>query len=34
VPVFEKRSARQLKPIRIVMIKFSTKSIIKWSSRS
>jgi hypothetical protein len=29
VPVFEKRSARQLKPIRIVMIKFSTKSHYK-----
>jgi hypothetical protein len=28
VLAFEKQSARQPKPIRIVMIKFSTKSII------
>jgi hypothetical protein len=29
VPVFEKQSARQLKPIRMLMIKFSTKSHYK-----
>jgi hypothetical protein len=34
VPVFENQSARQTKPIRIVMIKFCIKSIIKRSSRS
>jgi hypothetical protein len=29
VPVFEKQSARQLQPIRMLMIKFSTKSHYK-----
>jgi hypothetical protein len=29
VPAFEKQSARQLKPIRMLMFKFSTKSHYK-----